>query len=71
VHGALQWKQSRCGDGRTLEMVLVGCMRSLGLRFIFEVDGWNQPCITVKVLASLWIYGQLLREVHEESQWLG
>jgi hypothetical protein len=52
VHGALKWKQSRCGDGKTLEMSLTDCMRSLGLRWIFEVDKWTQPCITMKVLCK-------------------
>jgi hypothetical protein len=42
--------QSRSEYGKTLEIGLVGCMRSLGLRWIHEVDGWNLPCIKVKVL---------------------
>jgi hypothetical protein len=50
VHGALKRKQSRCGDGRTLEMSLNGRMRSLGLRCIPEVDRWTQPYIATKML---------------------
>jgi hypothetical protein len=40
VHGALKRKQSRCGDGRTLEMSLVGCMEVWDLDvFLKWTDG--------------------------------
>jgi hypothetical protein len=50
VHGALKRNQSRFKDGKTLEMSLFGWMGSLGLRCIYEVDGWTQPFIAKKVL---------------------
>ena len=49
MHGALKWKQSRGVDGKTLNISLTSCMQILGLRWISEVNGWNQPCIASKV----------------------
>jgi hypothetical protein len=52
MHGSLKWKESRCRDGKTLEMSLFGCMRILELRQISKVDEWPRPYIATKVLQA-------------------